>query len=306
VLKKYFTYQVNSFIARTLGGILVLVAMFRALFSPEPFDQMINGLLLVLAVLTMVTIWWVLSWLDRQRIRTADVLRLRSEFIDFASFQLRTPSSAIMSGLSLMKEGLVEKMPPETKAQFIDNLYRRAEQMGQVIRDILQASEFDTKKFDFADKHLTSINAVEMVEKIKKDFEEAARDKGLELIIKNEATATTVKTFADYLEEAVSNIVDNAVTFTKQGGVIISLRNEGQNLLIEVIDTGIGIPAEDLTTIFERYGRAGNANMVDSGGTGLGLFIAKEVIEAHKGGSIACKSVVGRGSTFTIKLPVAK
>lgn len=306
VFKKFFTYQVNSFIARTLGGVLVLVAMFRALFSPEPFDQFINGLLLVLAIATMVVIWWVLSWLDRQRAKTANILRLRSEFIDFASFQLRTPSSAIMSGLSLMKEGLVEKMPPETKAQFIDNLYRRAEQMGQVIRDILQASEFDTKKFDFADKHLTSINALEMVEKIKKDFEASAREKGLELIIKNEATNTMVKTFADYLEEAVSNLVDNAITFTKQGGVIISLRNEDKNLLIQVIDTGIGVPASDLTTIFERYGRGGNANTVYADGSGLGLFIVKEIVEAHKGGSIACQSVEGRGSTFTIKLPTAK
>lgn len=306
MVKKFFTYQINSFIARTLGGVLVLVAMFRALFSPEPFDQVINGLLLVLAIFVMLVVWWILSWLDRQRIRTADILRLRSEFIDFASFQLRTPSSAIMSGLSLMKEGLVDKMSPEQKNQFIDNLYRRSEQMAQVIRDILQASEFDTKKFDFADKHLTSIDALEMVEKIKKDFEESARDKGLEFIIKNEATSTIVKTFADYLEEAVSNIVDNAITFTKQGGVIISLRNEDKNLLIEVIDTGIGIPPADLATIFERYGRAGNANLVNSGGTGLGLFIAKEVIEAHKGGSISCKSDLGRGSTFTIKLPLAK
>ncbi|MFA6416186.1 MAG: HAMP domain-containing sensor histidine kinase [Candidatus Paceibacterota bacterium] len=306
VLKKFFTYQVNSFIARTLGGVLVLVAMFRALFSPEPFDQVINGLLLVLAILVMVIVWWVLSWLDRERVRTAGILRLRSEFIDFASYQLRSPSSAIMSGLSLMKEGLVDKMTPENKIQFIDSLYRRSEQLGQVIRDILQASEFDTKKISFADKHLTMINAVEMVEKIKNEFNEQADKKSLELIIKNEASKTMVKTFADYLEEAVSNLVENAIHFTQKGGVIISLHNENKDLLIEIIDTGIGIPATDLETIFERYGRASNANMTYSEGTGLGLYIAKEIVDAHKGGSISCKSVEGRGSTFVIRLPLAE
>jgi two-component system phosphate regulon sensor histidine kinase PhoR len=247
-----------------------------------------------------------LGWLERERIKTAEILRLRSEFIDFASYQLRNPSSAIMSGLSLMKEGLVDKMAPDNKVQFIDNLYRRSEQLGRVIRDILQASEFDTKKISFAEMHLTPIEAGEMAEKVCADYLEMARNKGLELIVKNQAENTTVKTFADYLEEALSNLVENAVRFTKQGGVIISLRNENNNLLIEVVDTGIGIPASDLTTIFERYGRGGNANTVYSEGMGLGLFIAKEIVDAHKGGSLTCKSVEGRGSTFTIKLPIAK
>lgn len=306
MLKKFFTYQVNSFVARTLAGVLVLVSMFRALFSPEPFDQIINGLLLILSVGALIVIWWILHWLEKERIKTAEILRLRSEFIDFASYQLRTPSSAIMSGLSLMKEGLFDKMTPENKTQFINNLFNRSEQLGQIIRDILQASEFDTKKISFADKHLTPIDAMEMVKKICAEYGEMAHKKGLELIVKNQASSVTVKTFADYLEEAVSNLVENAIQFTQKGGVIVSLSNENNNLLIEVIDTGIGIPANNLNTIFERYGRGSNANIAYSGGTGLGLFIAKEIVDAHKGGSLYCKSVEGRGSTFTIKLPLVK
>ncbi|MEK7091570.1 MAG: HAMP domain-containing sensor histidine kinase [Patescibacteria group bacterium] len=223
-----------------------------------------------------------------------------------ASYQLRSPSSAIMSALSFWKEGLVDKLPPAEKNQFIDNLYKRSQQLGQVIRDVLQASEFDTEKISFADKHLSVLDVAGVVEKIKSNFVEVARAKGLQLIIKNEAKITTIKSFADYLSEAISNLVDNAIRYTKIGQVEIHLSNESKMLVIEVTDTGLGIPVADQARIFSRFVHGANVGALSADGSGLGLFLTKEIIEAHKGGQISFHSQEGQGTTFKIKLPLAK
>jgi two-component system phosphate regulon sensor histidine kinase PhoR len=192
------------------------------------------------------------------------------------------------------------------KAKFIDNLYERSQQLGQIIRDILQASEFDTEKISFADKHLTKVDVSVLIDKIKNDFLPEATKKGLVLTINNEASQTIVKTFADYLPEAIGNLVDNAIRYTKTGSIKINLKNVGRDLVIEIADTGVGIPAGDQPRLFSRFARATNARVEYSEGSGLGLFITKEIIEAHKGAALSFVSQEGKGSTFTIKIPTSK
>lgn len=306
MFKKFFTYQRVATLARLLAALLLLAALIRVLFSPTVFDQTLNSSLLILVLLVSLCLWQGLNWSARQQKKLAEVLRLRSEFIDMASYQLRNPASAIMSALSFWKEGLVDKLPPAERNQFIDNIYNRSQQLGQVIRDVLQASEFDTEKISFADKHLTVIDAAALAEKIRATFAEAAAAKGLLLLVKNEAKLTTIKTFADYLDQALSNLVDNAIRYTKSGQVELRLSNDAKMLVIEVIDTGLGIPAADQARIFSRFVHGANVGALAADGSGLGLFLAKEIVEAHKGGQISFHSQEGQGTTFKISLPLAK
>ncbi|OJI07105.1 MAG: hypothetical protein COX02_00610 [Candidatus Vogelbacteria bacterium CG22_combo_CG10-13_8_21_14_all_37_9] len=306
MFKRFFTYQILANLARLAISLLVLVSLIRVIFSPTRFDQVINISLLVLVLIVAGFLWQFLIWTARQQKKLAEVLRLRSKFIDLASFQLRSPVSAIMTALSFWREGLVEKLPAPEKLEFINNLYQRGQQLGQVIRDVLQASEFDTEKITFADKHLSLLDVAVVAEQIKNNFTEAASAKGLKLLFKNEAKQTTVKSFADYLSEAISNLVDNAIRYTKTGQVEIRLSNESKILVLEVIDTGIGIPPADQAELFSRFSRGSNTGDLPADGSGLGLYLAKEIVEAHKGGQISFTSQLGRGTTFSIYLPLAK
>jgi two-component system phosphate regulon sensor histidine kinase PhoR len=110
----------------------------------------------------------------------------------------------------------------------------------------------------------------------------------------------------DYLERALANLVDNAVKYTPEGGTLrLSAFARGDSVVLEVADTGIGIPETDLPRIFERFYRVDKSRSREMGGTGLGLAIVKHVVQAH-GGSVEVTSRVGQGSTFRIVLPAAR
>jgi two-component system phosphate regulon sensor histidine kinase PhoR len=107
----------------------------------------------------------------------------------------------------------------------------------------------------------------------------------------------------DYLERAIANLLDNAIKYTPEGGrIIVTAARRGSDILIEVKDTGIGIPEADLPRIFERFYRVDKSRSRAMGGTGLGLAIVKHVVQAH-GGTVEVASEVGKGSTFRIVLP---
>ncbi|HKS16434.1 MAG TPA: ATP-binding protein, partial [Planctomycetota bacterium] len=107
----------------------------------------------------------------------------------------------------------------------------------------------------------------------------------------------------DYLERAVSNLVDNAIKYTPEGGRIrVSAKQDESTVVIEVADTGIGIPPTDVPRVFERFYRVDKSRSREMGGTGLGLSIVKHVVQVH-GGTVDVESVVGKGTTFRVRLP---
>ena len=110
---------------------------------------------------------------------------------------------------------------------------------------------------------------------------------------------------SDYLQRAIANLVDNAIKYTRDGGEIsVTASQYSGQIAIEVRDTGIGIPSDDLSRIFERFYRVDRSRSRDMGGTGLGLSIVKHIVQNH-GGSVDISSVLGSGSIFTIRLPIA-
>ena len=107
-----------------------------------------------------------------------------------------------------------------------------------------------------------------------------------------------------YLREAISNLVDNAIKYTKKGEVIVSAYSQNGYVICEVKDTGIGIPKEEQPKIFDQFSRASNAKEMYTDGTGLGTWIAKIIVESHPEGKIWFESEEGKGTTFYIKLPI--
>ena len=107
------------------------------------------------------------------------------------------------------------------------------------------------------------------------------------------------------MEQAIINIVDNAVKYTKEGWVVVKVYKQNGNVQIEVADTGIGIPKTDMPKLFQKFIRAKNAKDMYTDGSGLGLFIIKKIVESHPGGKVWVKSEEGQGSKFFIRLPAA-
>lgn len=227
--------------------------------------------------------------------------RSRREFVANASHELRTPLTTIRMVIdSLASDEAV--MSNEMSRSFLSMADSESARMEALIKNLLTLSKLDSKT---AQMNMRPMNITESIEAIANTLSYTAEKKSQSL--KFDGTHDCVMINGDKMrvEQILINIVSNAIKYTGDGGSIrISLRDAGDTAEVSVIDTGVGIPAEDLPRLFERFYRVEKARSSDKGGTGLGLAIAKEFALAH-GGDITVKSEVGKGTIFTITLPKA-
>ncbi len=234
------------------------------------------------------------------------LLQMRTEFLDIASHQLKTPISVIRGTVSMFEEGSMDKLPEAEKKRFFHNIAVKAEKLNMIISDILRASEMDTDDFVIENDTAKPVIVEKLIKSAIDQLQYEADTRKIQLKFEIKAGKNTaVLTSGEFLEQAIYNLIDNAIKYTSKGYVKVSLDTEESDLIIKVEDTGIGIPEKDQKKLFEKFARAKNAVNMYADGSGLGLFIVKRIVEAHKGGSISMESVEGKGTTFTIKLPAA-
>lgn len=232
------------------------------------------------------------------------LVKARSEFLYIASHQLRTPVSVITGTLSLLREGILEKVAPEKRKSLIDGIFVKSKKLTNIINDILQASEMDIIDFKLSGQNVKPINMRAMIDRICSDLKEKAEEKHLtfEYPQTGMLASLTILGYERYLEQAISNLIDNAIKYTLQGFVRVELAENAGRVIIKVSDSGIGIPLDDQPKIFEKFKRAKNAENAYTDGSGLGLFIVKKVIEAHPGGHIYFESAgENKGSAFVVE-----
>lgn len=228
------------------------------------------------------------------------LLALRSEFLDIASHQLRTPVSVIKGVLSMIDEGSI---PKNKEKQFLRGAIEKSIKLGEIINDLLRASEMDSDKFELK---IEPVSLDDVFKKIKEDKSVAALPSEVDLKF-DLPTEPLPPVMGDerYIEHAIVNLVNNALQYTRSGHVRIWTAVEGGHLAIRVEDTGIGIPAEDVPNLFEKFRRGGNAVETYADGSGLGLFIVKKIIDAIPGSSIQVeKTELDHGTTMLLKLPL--
>ena len=241
---------------------------------------------------------------DKATTEIRKLYEMKGEFLDIASHQLRTPVSVIIGTLDMLREGTIQKLPKSQQLRFITNAYRKGRKLESIINDILNASEMDTGKFDVAGT-TKPIQIEDLIDKVMSDFEDEARDKGLDFIfIKPAKPLPIVNVSSRYLEQVIGNLIDNSIKYTKKGSIKVQVSQKGDELIINVKDTGIGIPADDMPKLFQKFVRAKNARDIYTDGSGLGLFIIKKIVEGHKGGKVWVNSQEGQGTTFYMSLPV--
>jgi K+-sensing histidine kinase KdpD len=225
--------------------------------------------------------------------------RAKSEFVRMVTHELRSPLSAVQSMLRLLEQGFVGSMTPKQQ-DLIQRSERRISFLLALVRDLLDLAAGKMDQFQGERKELVLNDTIlKVIDLMRANAEE----KGLALNTEIADESLALVGIEDGLERLFLNLVSNAVKYTPAGGsVLVKLWGEDDQIKAEVSDTGIGIPEEALPRVFSEFYRAKNAKALEMEGTGLGLALAKDVVEQH-GGQISVESAVGEGTTFYVTLP---
>lgn len=223
---------------------------------------------------------------------------MRKEFVANVSHELKTPLTSIKTYSETLLE---QELDEESKNKFLNVILTEANRMTRLVSDLLQLTKFDYKKVAW---NKVDFDLPELVKQIceKHKIQADAKNQILDCFIT--ANVPLVHADRDGIEQVVTNILTNSIKYTKEGGNIkVYVGSVHEDAYIKIIDNGIGIPKEDLPRVFERFYRVDKARSREMGGTGLGLPIAKEIIEAN-GGSITMNSELGKGTEVIMKVPL--
>lgn len=224
--------------------------------------------------------------------------KIRTEFVANVSHELKTPLTSIMGFVETLKEGAAED--PKNRERFLNIIAEHSQKLYELIEGLLLLSKIESGREELK---MEALDIKPLFESIFEGVETAILKAKLKT--RFELSVEPFRIWADpkIITQAFTNLVDNAIKYNKTGGeIVIEAFEEGSVSVIRVRDTGIGIPAQDLKRIFERFYRVEKSRSRESGGAGLGLSIVKHAVERH-GGTIEAESAVEQGSTFTVKLP---
>jgi len=228
--------------------------------------------------------------------------RAKSEFITIASHQLRTPLSIIKGFVNMALEGEYGKYNKKI-GEVLSKINSANQRLSDLAEDLLNVSKMEAGgiSYDFSQGSLEDV-----LLEINDMFSAMAKERKLRLdfIFPDEKTPL-VRMDRVKLREAISGLVDNAIRYTKEGSVTVRLGIEGGWAKIEVSDTGIGIKQEDLPRLFAKFSRGEGVSRIHTEGVGLGLYVARQIVEMHGGRIEAESEGVGKGSRFVLELPVS-
>lgn len=239
--------------------------------------------------------------------------RQRAEFISTASHEMRTPVAAIEGYLALALNEKVSRIDPKAR-NFLEKAHESTQHLGKLFQDLLTSAKAEDGRLV---SHPTVVEMGSFLEQISESFKFSAQKKGLLLDFTIGASQEDangpngqvvvrplyyVHVDADRLREVITNLFDNAVKYTPSGKISIGLTGNNEVVQMFVKDTGPGIPATDIPHLFQKFYRVDNSATRTIGGTGLGLFICRKIVELYQG-RIWVESELDKGSTFYINLP---
>jgi signal transduction histidine kinase len=227
--------------------------------------------------------------------------RLKAEFVSVASHELKTPINVMMGYLQLLDEGVYGPLTPKQN-EVHKTLASQASTLARLVTQLLDVSRFEAGGGRL-EPRVIQLDAV--LSELENAFHVLAAQRQIHFRVeRHEGLPDQVVWDLDRINEVLGNLLSNAFKFTPHGGSVdLTLEPVDGGVLMEVHDTGAGIPPEQLPHVFEKFYQADNQRSARASGSGLGLAIAKQIVEAH-GGTISCESTPGVGTTFSITLPV--
>ena len=234
--------------------------------------------------------------------REKAIEKLKSEFVSLAAHQLRTPLSAIKWTMKMLLDGDLGQITKEQR-EYIEKTYRTNERLISLINDLLNVTRIEEGRYLYK---LVLADIVPIVESTINLYGEEIKRKKLKLKFEKPKEALPqLKVDTEKISLVIQNLIENAVRYTLEGGEIkVCLKKKENEVEFSVKDTGIGIPKKEQPRVFTKFFRSSSAMKMDTEGTGLGLFITKNIVEAH-GGKIWFESEEGKGTTFYFTLPIS-
>ena len=291
-------WQCPQFLFLIMGTIIIgsiLAAYFigtRYIENPELVALIILLVALILFIIAFIT--------TRSFERLAEASRMKSEFINIVSHQLRSPLSNLRWAIELLMSGRLGKIE-EKQTEYFRILKENSGRMRELVSDLLIISRIETTTLPLKKKE---ISLKDLIKKLISEFEPFTQASNVEIEFKSEENLPKILADPSQLHLVVENLLDNAIRYIKNNGKVkMLLSRRGQNLYFEIEDNGVGIPREDQKYIFQKFFRSENVLKYQTQGSGLGLYISKAIVE-RSGGKIGFKSQEGIGSTFWFTLPI--
>lgn len=240
--------------------------------------------------------------LNEANAKLRELSEMKEEFLALTTHDLRSPLTVISGVISFFTSGRLGELSPEQK-NMVAMMERNAQSLIELVNDLLDASKLESGTMRL---EIASIDLRGLIDELRETMEPLVREKGLKMEDALPADLPLVEADRPKLRRILVNLVSNAIKFTSKGGQVAvrAVREDGA-VRISVSDTGVGIAPEDVKLLFDKYEQARSRATRGEKGTGLGLYITKQLVELH-GGEIKVESELGKGSTFSFTLPVAR
>jgi signal transduction histidine kinase len=275
---------------RTIGAVVFMAGGSKRSFRDEEL-RLAAGLANAAAVA-----------MDNSRLyrNAQEANRLKDEFVAMVSHELRTPLTPILGCIHLLR---TTKLSPANFERALEMIERNAHTQVQIVEDLLDVSRIVAGKLHLKMK---STYVVPVVEAAIATVKSSAEAKGVKIVTDFEEIQLPVDADPHRLQQIVWNLLSNAVKFTPpEGRIEIAVRSEAANVVIQVTDTGVGIPPDFLPFIFDRFRQGADGNSETRSGLGLGLAIVRHLVELHNGAIEASSAGPGKGAVFTLRFPLA-
>jgi len=298
---KHHLFNIKVIATALFTAIVGLILFIQAIVASSLVIKILNtGIFLLFCLFGYFLVKSVIREVElRQEVEKLS--QAKSEFISIASHQLRTPLTAIKGYISMMLEKSYGN-PPTKMEKPLDNIYASNERLIRLVNDLLNLSRLEAGKIDF-NPELTSLE--ELVSGVIQDLRINVEKKGLYIkIVKPSEPLPKIMFDQDKIRQVILNIMDNAIKYTKEGGITIKLEKLNLEEQIKISDTGEGMDEKEIQSLFQIFSRATAGTQLHTEGAGIGLYVARQFVEMH-GGKIWAESLgKGKGSTFIVQLPI--
>jgi signal transduction histidine kinase len=295
-----FTLSVVTFVEVIFSNTLALILLRSSIF----ILVLVFGINLIRGVLREVEqrehIEKLAKELESANVRLKELDQLKNEFLSVASHQLRAPITAIRGYVANVLDGSYGALPDYLKDP-LGVVQESTRVMVSSIEDYLNVSRIEQGRMKY---EMAPVDVTAVAKRATDELAPLAQAKGLTLTFTESPSVTVTADFGK-IKQVFTNLIDNAIKYTQQGGVTVSITTDDKVVRFMTSDTGVGIAPDEIGHLFEKFTRARDANQVNTTGTGLGLYVAKSLVEGQ-GGTIRIESDgVGKGSRFIVELPLA-
>jgi signal transduction histidine kinase len=312
---KYKLFDIKVIATQVLIFILWIILLIRITISENLGEVTINIVLFLIGIVLGV---FIIKSVNREIFQKEEIEKLaqklqktneelkeldkmKTEFLSLATHQIRSPLTSMRGYISMIFEGDYGEVNENLKEP-LRVVEKSSEGLIKIVNDFLDVSRIEQGRMKY---NLEVCDFRQIVKNIIEEYRPAIEEKGLKIEFEAKEDDYSVKVDENKMEQVIGNLIDNAIKYTIDGGIKIYLfKNDSKTVQLEVSDSGVGIPPEEIKKLFTKFQRAKGAEKTNVTGTGLGIYLAKRITEDHGGTIKVYSDGEGKGAVFTVTLPV--